>query len=266
MLALARRTLLAAAALSLLSGAALAAPLRIVASPVPHAEILRFVKDKLAPDLDIQVIEISGDIRPNSLVLNGDADANFFQHAPYLHTEEAQLGTTFAATASTHIEPLGIYSHKVKSLAEVPAGATVAVPNNVTNLSRALNLLQAGGLITLKAGLKDGQLATPSDIAANPKRIAIVQVAPAQLPRAIDDVTLSVINGNYALEAGLIPAKDALALEKAENNPYANIFVTTKALAQDPRVRRLSALLASPEVAAFIRETYRGSVVPVHGG
>ncbi len=154
----------------------------------------------------------------------------------------------------------------MKSLADVPVGATVALPNNVTNLSRALNLLQANGLITLKAGLKDGQLATPSDIADNPKRIALVQVAPAQLPRSIDDVTLAIINGNYALEAGLTPAKDALALEKAENNPYANIFVTTQALAKDPRVQRLSTLLASPEVATFIREKYRGSVVPVHGG
>lgn len=266
MLAFARRTLLAAAALSLLSGAALSAPLRIVASSVPHAEILRFVKEKLAPDLDVAIIEISGDIRPNSLILHGDADANFFQHAPYLRTEEAQLGTTFAVTAATHIEPLGIYSRKVKSLADVPAGATVALPNNVTNLSRALNLLQASGLITLKAGLKDGQLATPSDVADNPKRIALIQVAPAQLPRSIDDVTLAIINGNYALEAGLTPAKDALALEKAENNPYANIFVTTQALAKDPRVQRLSTLLASPEVATFIREKYRGSVVPVHGG
>ncbi|MFE1599512.1 MetQ/NlpA family ABC transporter substrate-binding protein [Methylobacterium sp. ID0610] len=266
MLTLARRTLIAVAALAALAGSATAAPLRVVASSVPHAEILRFVTQKLAPDLDVAIIEISGDIRPNALVLNGDADANFFQHGPYLRSEEKQLGTTFAVTAATHIEPLGIYSRKIGKLSEVPAGATVAVPNNVTNLSRALNLLQASGLITLKSGLADGQLATPSDIADNPKAISIVQVAPPQLPRSIDDVTLAVINGNYALEAGLTPATDALALEKAENNPYANIFVTTPALATDPRVQRLSALLASPEVAAFIRETYRGSVIAVHGG
>ncbi|MGY2049194.1 MetQ/NlpA family ABC transporter substrate-binding protein [Methylobacterium sp. JK268] len=262
----ARRTLLALAGLALLAGPAAADPLRIVASPVPHAEILSFVKDKLAPDLDIRIIEISGDIRPNALVRDGDADANFFQHTPYLRSEETQLGTRFAVTAATHIEPLGLYSNKVKSLADVPVGATVSVPNNVTNLSRALALLQANGLIRLKPGLGEGQFATPADIADNPKKLAIVQVAPPQLPRSLDDVALAVINGNYALEAGLTPAKDALALEKAEGNPYANIFVTTERLAADPRVQRLSALLTSPEVAAFIREKYRGSVIPVHGG
>lgn len=265
MLSLTRKVLLALASLVAAIGPAAAEPLRIVAASVPHAEILRFVKDRLAPDLDFRIIEISGDIRPNSLVANGDADANFFQHAPYLRSEEKQLGTRFAVTATTHIEPLGIYSKKVKSLSEVPSGAAVSVPNNVTNLSRALKLLEANGLIKLKAEAAAGQLATPTDIVDNPRKISIVQVAPAQLPRSIDDVALAIINGNYALESGLSPAKDALALEGAQNNPYANIFVTTEKLAADPRILRLSKLLESPEVAAFITEKYRGSVLPANG-
>lgn len=247
------------------STARAAAPLRVVASSVPHAEILGFVQDKLAPDLPLRIIEISGDIRPNRLILDGDADANFFQHVPYLRAEEAELGVRFAVTATVHVEPLGLYSRRVRSLADLPKGATVALSNNVTNFSRGLKLLQENGLIRLAPG-RDGTFATAADIAENPKSLGFVEVAPPQLPRSLDDVALSVINGNYALEAGLDPARDSLGLERAENNPYANVLVTTQALAQDGRVLRLATLLQSSETAAFIRARYRGSVIPVARG
>jgi len=141
----------------------------------------------------------------------------------------------------------------------------VAVPNNVTNLSRALYLLQDHGLIRLKPGFNDPATdqATPKDIAENPKQLKILEIESPQIPRALDDVDLAVINGNYALEAGLSPAKDALGLERASNNPYANIVVTTPALQDDPRIRQLAKDLASPQVAKFINDTYSGSVIPV---
>ena len=261
-----RRVLLTGSlALLAASTARAAAPLRVVASSVPHAEILGFVQDKLAPDLPLRIIEISGDIRPNRLILDGDADANFFQHVPYLRAEEAELGVRFAVTATVHVEPLGLYSRRVRSLADLPKGATVALSNNVTNFSRGLKLLQENGLIRLAPG-RDGTFATAADIAENPKFLGFVEVAPPQLPRSLDDVALSVINGNYALEAGLDPARDSLGLERAENNPYANVLVTTQALAQDARVLRLATLLQSSETAAFIRARYRGSVIPVARG
>lgn len=266
---LSRRSLLplsaAALCLGLLpSGVVLAddAPLKVLASAVPHAEILAFIQRKLAPDLKLKIIEITGELRVNDLTLAGDVDANFFQHKPYLETDEATLKTKFAITATVHIEPLGIYSRKIKSLDAVPNGAKVTLSNSVTNTSRGLHLLQQAGLIKLSPGLT--RLATIRDVAENPKNIKLIEVDPAQLPRTLDDVDLAVVNGNYALQAGLIPATDALALEKAEGNPYANLLVTVPAKANDPRIKRLSALLEGPEVAAFIRERYKGSVIPVH--
>ena len=258
-----RRTLLAGS-LALAAGAARAAPapLRVVASSVPHAEILQFVGERLAPDLPLRTIEISGDLRPNALVRDGDADANFFQHVPFLRAEEAAMGVRFAVVAAVHVEPLGLYSRRAPALAALPQGGLVALSNNVTNLSRGLTLLQESGLIRLRPG-GEGTFATTDDIAENPKGLRFVEIAPPQLPRSLDDVALAVINGNYALEAGLEPARDALALERVEASPYANVLVTAQALAQDPRVLRLAGLLTSAEVAAFIRGRYRGSVVPV---
>ncbi|MBA9064211.1 D-methionine transport system substrate-binding protein [Methylobacterium fujisawaense] len=258
-----RRLFLSGAlALSMAPARAATAPLRVVASSVPHAEILEFVADKLAPDLPLKTIEISGDLRPNALLRDGDADANFFQHVPFLRSEEAAMGVRFAVVAAVHIEPLGLYSRRAESVADVPAGGTVALSNSVSNTSRGLSLLQANGLIRLRA--KDaGVNATLDDVLENPKNFRFVEIAPPQLPRSLDDVAIAVINGNYALEAGLEPARDALALERAEGNPYANVLVTTEGLAKDPRIQRLATLLTSAEVAAFIRSRYRGSVIPV---
>lgn len=246
--------------------AAGAAPLRVIASPVPHAEILRFVQKQLAADLALQIIEINNALRPNELLARGEVDANFFQHVPYLRQQEQDLGTRFAVIAAVHIEPLGIYSRRIRTLDAIPDKATVSIPNNITNLSRALYLLQDQKLISLRPDLdaRERQLATPHDIVGNAHHLKIIQVDSAQIARSLDDVTIAVINGNYALEIGLTPSKDALALESAKNNPYANVLVTMPNLQDDPRIQRLAKLLTSPEVATFIRERYRGSVIPVN--
>lgn len=256
---------LAGIALSLsLAWSVSAEPLRIAADPVPHAEILNFIQ-KQDPSLDLKVVELTGGVNANELLANGDVDANYFQHVPYLKDQEKALGKTFAVAATVHIEPLGIYSHKYKDLKTLPQGATIAVPNNATNLSRALFLLQSQGLIKLDAkfSASGSTLVTPKDIVDNPHQVKILEIESPQIPRSLDDVDLAVINGNYALEAGLTPAKDALGLESASNNPYANILVTNPQLASDPRIKKLAKDLTSPQVAAFIRQHYNGSVIPV---
>ncbi|ELY6224248.1 MetQ/NlpA family ABC transporter substrate-binding protein [Cronobacter muytjensii] len=255
---------LAGLTLLVATGLQAAEPLRIAADPVPHAEILNYIKT-LDPKLDLKVVELSSGVNANELLANGDVDANYFQHLPYLKDQEKALGKTFAVAATVHVEPLGIYSHKYKDFKTVPEGATVAVPNNVTNLSRALFLLQKQGLITLKAGFNDpaSSLATPNDIRENPKNLKILEIESPQIPRSLDDVDLAVINGNYALEAGLTPAKDALGLESADHNPYANLLVTNPTLVNDPRIKALAKDLQSPQVAEFIRQHYNGSVIPV---
>ncbi|HID5409090.1 TPA: MetQ/NlpA family ABC transporter substrate-binding protein [Klebsiella pneumoniae] len=227
-----------ALSLSLAWTSAQAAALRVAADPVPHAEILNYIK-KIDPSLDLKVVELTSGVNANELLASGDVDANYFQHVPYLKDQEKALGKTFAVAATVHIEPLGIYSHKHKDFSSLPENATVAVPNNTTTL------------------------ATPKDIVENPKHLKILEIESPQIPRSLDDVDLAVINGNYALEAGLVPAKDALGLESAEHNPYANILVTTPALANDPRIKALAKDLTSPQVAEFIRKTYNGSVIPV---
>ena len=259
-----KKRFLALAGLSLLIAQSLqAAPLRVAADPLPHAEILEYVKT-LDPKLDLKIVELSGGVNANELLAAGDVDANYFQHLPYLKDQEKALRKTFAVAASVHIEPLGIYSRKVKSLAALPEGASIAVPNNTTNLSRALWLLQDKGVIKLNAQGETGStLVTPKDISENPKKIKIVEIESPQLPRSLDDVDAAIINGNYALEAGLTPAKDALGLESAAHNPYANLLVTTPELAKDPRVLQLAKDLRSPQVAEFIRKNYQGSVIPV---
>ncbi len=258
-------------ALYMLSGLSLliaqslhAAPLRVAADPIPHAEILEYVKT-IDPKLDLKIVEMSsGGINPNELLASGDVDANYFQHLPYLKDQEKALGKTFSVAAAVHIEPLGIYSHKVKSLAALPQGASIAVPNNASNLSRSLHLLQDKGLIKLNnTGDATTTLVTPEDITDNPKKIKIVQIESPQIPRALDDVDAAIINGNYALEAGLVPAKDSLGLESADHNPYANLLVTRPELLKDPRIIELAKDLTSPQVAKFIREKYSGSVIPI---
>ncbi|MFJ8947128.1 MetQ/NlpA family ABC transporter substrate-binding protein [Streptomyces sp. NPDC102395] len=236
-------------------------PLIVAASPTPHAEILNYVKDNLAKkaDLDLQVQEFTDYVTPNTATQDGSVGANYFQNQPYLDDFNKKNGTDIVPVVTVHLEPLGLYSNKVKSLDALKSGSTVAVPNDTVNEARALKLLAANGLITLKDGADNS--ATPADIAKNPKNLKFKELEAAQTPRSLNDVDAAVVNGNYALSAGLKPAKQALALEKAENNPYGNFLAVKKGNEDDPRVQKLAKLLTSPEVKKFIADKYAGSVV-----
>jgi len=244
------------------TGTAASNTLRIGASPVPHAEILAYVRDNLAPQagLQLDIVEFTDYVQPNLALRDEQIDANYFQHVPYMEDFGQEHSIAMAAAASVHIEPLGVYSRSLADLAATPDGATVAIPNDATNGGRALQLLAANGLLTLREGV--GTAATVADIAANPKNLQISELEAAQLPRALDDVDLAVINGNYALEIGLKPAEDALALESGENNPYANILTVLDGKQSDPNIQKLADLLTSPEVKQFIEERYEGTVIP----
>ncbi|BCJ69953.1 MetQ/NlpA family ABC transporter substrate-binding protein [Polymorphospora rubra] len=236
-------------------------PLKVGVSPVPHGEILKYVQDNLAAaeGLELEIVEFNDYIQPNVALRDEQLDANYFQHIPYLDEEKAAKGYDFTALAPVHIEPLGIYSKKVKSLAEVPDGGVVAIPNDPSNSGRALNLLAANGLLTLKEGV--GVKATEADIATNPKNLKIESLEAAQLPRSLDDTSISIINGNYAISTGLNPATDALALESGENNPYANLVVVRAGDETDERIVKLEKLLHSAQVKQFITDKYQGSVL-----
>ncbi|MDX6362791.1 MAG: D-methionine transport system substrate-binding protein [Streptomyces sp.] len=237
-------------------------PLVVAASPVPHAEILDFVKDNLAKKagLDLQVKEFTDYVTPNTATEDGSVGANYFQNQPYLDDFNQKKGTHIVPVVTVHLEPLGLYSHKVKKADDLKSGATVAVPNDTVNEARALKLLAANGIITLKDGA--GNAATPKDIAKNPKNLKFKELEAAQTPRSLDDVDAAVINGNYAIESDLKPSKDALVLESAKNNPYGNFLAVKKGNEDDPRVKKLAKLLTSPEVKKFIEDKYDGSVIP----
>ncbi|MFC8674412.1 MetQ/NlpA family ABC transporter substrate-binding protein [Streptomyces griseorubiginosus] len=236
-------------------------PLVVAASPTPHAEILNFVKENLAKKagLDLEVKEFTDYVTPNTATEDGSVDANYFQNQPYLDDFNKKRGTHIAPVVTVHLEPLGLYSHKVKSADALKSGATIAVPNDSVNEARALKLLAANGLITLKDGV--GNEATPSDITKNPKNLKFKELEAAQTPRSLDDVDAAVVNGNYAIEADLKPAKDALVLESAKNNPYGNFLAVKEGNQDDPRVKKLAKLLTSPEVKKFIQDKYAGSVI-----
>ncbi|XTZ17221.1 MetQ/NlpA family ABC transporter substrate-binding protein [Micromonospora echinospora] len=236
------------------------AALRVGVSPVPHGEILTYVRDNLAEKagLELEIVEFTDYVQPNRALADGQLDANYFQHVPYLDEEKAAKGYRFTALKPVHIEPLGVYSKKVDSLADLPAKGVVAIPNDPSNSGRALNLLADNGVITLREGA--GVKATTRDILDNPKQLEFRELEAAQLPRSLDDTAASVINGNYAIDAGLTPATDALALEKGDGNPYANLLVVRDGGDSDPRVRKLEELLHSAEVKTFIGDRYKGSV------
>lgn len=240
-------------------------PLVVAASPTPHARILDFVRDNLAAGagLDLQVKEFSDYVLPNTATEQGQVDANFFQHKPYLDDFNEKNGTHLVAVADVELEPLGVYSHKAGSLSDLKDGATVEVPNDTTNEARALGLLAANGLITLRDGT--GQTATPADVTANPRHLHFKELEAAQLPRSLGDVDAGVINGNYAIEGGLDPARDALVTEEAAGNPYANVLVVKKGRENDPRVVKLVKLLRSPQVEQYIKDTFKGAVIPAFG-
>ena len=239
--------------------------LKVGASPTPHAEILEVAKDILAEQgIDLEIVEFTDYIQPNVAVEDGDLDANYFQHITYLNNFNAENGTHLVSVANIHYEPFGIYAGKTASLEELADGATVGIPNDPTNGGRALLLLQEQGLITLpeEAGLEP----TVLDIVDNPKNLNIEELEAAQLPRSLDSLDLAVINGNYAMEAGLTVA-DALAIESAQGvaaEAYGNILVTKEGNENDPAIQALAAALQSNEVRSFIENTYTdGSVQPI---
>ena len=225
----------------------------------PHAEIMEQVKKLLEKDgVQMKVIEFTDYIQPNAALAAGDLDANSYQHQPYLDAQIKDRGYKFVSVGSTITFPMGVYSKKIKSLNDLKTGARVGVPNDPTNGGRALLVLQAKGVIKLKAdaGLK----ATPLDIVENPKKVKIVELDAAQLPRSLDDFDAAVINGNYAESAGLSPTKDAIAVE-ASTGPYANVIAVRIADKDKPWVAKLVKAYHSPEVKKFVLEKYKGSVI-----
>ncbi len=237
--------------------------LKIGATPVPHAEILNFVKPLAEKKgLKIEVIEFTDYVRPNIALADGELDANYFQHIPYLETFSADRGLDLVSVGPVHLEPLGLYSTKLETVADIPEGATITIPDDPSNAGRALNLLAQNGLIELKEGV--GIEATPRDIAANPRNLKIELLNAEQLPRTLQDVDAAVINTNYYLEAqkNLNLQANVLARESAENNPYANIVAVRRGDENRPEIKLLMEVLQSPEVKKFIEETYGGAVTP----
>ncbi|MBS4080156.1 MULTISPECIES: MetQ/NlpA family ABC transporter substrate-binding protein [Pseudomonas] len=234
--------------------------LTVAATPVPHAEILEFVKPALAKEgVDLKVKVFTDYIQPNVQVAEKRLDANFFQHQPYLDEFNKAKGTNLVAVTGVHLEPLGAYSSKIKDLKDLPSGANVVIPNDATNGGRALLLLAKAGVITLKD--PTNILSTVKDIATNPKDLKIRELEAATIPRVLTQVDLALINTNYALEAKLDPSKDALVIE-GNDSPYVNILVSRPDNKDSDAMQKLAAALHSPEVKKFITEKYKGAVLP----
>jgi D-methionine transport system substrate-binding protein len=238
--------------------------LTIGASPTPHAEILAQVVDTLAEQgITLTIQEFTDYVLPNTALNDGELQANYFQHQPYLDQFNAENGTNIVPAGSIHYEPLGIYPGKTARLEDLKDGATVAIPNDGSNEARALLLLQDKGLITLKDGA--GFEATVKDIADNPKNLKIKEIAAEQLSRSLQDVDVAVINGNYAIDAGLNAATDALAKEEVDSvsaTTYANIIAVNAGDETKPEIQALVAALQSDAIRQFIEEKYQGAVVP----
>ena len=263
-----RRTLiLAAAALALAAcgqgtekAADGAAPLIVGATAVPHAEILEFLKPTLAAEgFPIEIKVFNDYVQPNTQLAERRIDANYFQTKPYLDEFNAARGSDLVTVAGIHVEPLGAYSRRVRTLAELPNGADVAIPNDASSIGRSLILLQTAGLIRLKDPANP--LQTLRDIAENPKNLRFRELESATLPRVLDQVDMAVINTNYALDAGLKPRSDALTLEGGDS-PYVNYLVSRADNQNDPRIQALATALRSQAVKDFIAQKYEGAVVP----
>ena len=234
--------------------------LTVAATPVPHAEILKFVQPQLAKEgVELKVKEFTDYIQPNVQVAEKRLDANFFQHQPYLDEFNKAKGTGLVSVAGVHLEPLGAYSDKLKSLDALPSGATVVIPNDATNGGRALLLLDKAGVIKLKDN--GNILSTVKDLVENPKNLKFRELEAATIPRVLTQVDLALINTNYALEAKLDPKKDALVIEGSDS-PYVNILVARPDNKDSEAMKKLVDALHSPEMKQFINERYKGAVVP----
>ncbi len=234
--------------------------LTVGATAVPHAEILEVVKPLMAKQgikLDVRVF--NDYVQPNDQLAQKQIDVNYFQTKPYLDAYNRDRGSHLVTVIGVHVEPFGAYSHRFKSIGELPDGADVVIPNDPSNNSRALLLLQSAGIIKLKDSA--GELATQKEIVENPKGLKFRELDSAMLPRVLDQVDLALINTNYALDAGLNPTKDALVIEN-KDSPYVNYLVSREDNKDDPRVQALAKALTSPEVKTFIEQKYKGAVLP----
>ncbi len=228
------------------------------ATPVPHKEILEKVKPILEKQgYELKIVEFTDYVTPNTALAEGQLDANFFQHIPYLNKFKTDKNLDLTYTVKVHIEPMAVYSKTLKSLNDLKQGAVIAIPNDATNGARALKVLEAAGLIKLKSG----ELVSKLDITENKKGIVIKELEAPQLPRILGDVDAAVINTNYALEAGLNPTKDALAIE-AKDSPYANVLAVRTEDKDKDYIKALSAALNSDEIKKFIQDKYQGSIIP----
>ena len=234
---------------------------KVGASPVPHAEILEVIKPELAKEgIKLEIVEFNDYVQPNLATNDKEIDANFFQHEPYLKnfvTEHPEL--KLANVLGVHIEPMGIYSHKIKNINEVKDGAQVSIPSDPTNGGRALLLLERAGLLKLKDGV--GAAATVQDVVDNPKKLVFKEIEAPQLPRTLDDVDISVINTNWAMQADLVPTRDALFMED-KTSPYVNILVVRQGDESRPEIQALMKALHSEAVKNFINEKYKGAIIP----
>lgn len=237
--------------------------IKVGAVPVPHAEILKHIQPAAEKEgLKIEIVEFTDYVQPNLALADKQIDANYFQHVPYLETFSADRKLSLASVGPVHLEPLGLYSTKVKSLGEIKEGAQIAIPDDPSNTGRALALLAQQGLIKLKEGV--GVKGTPADIVENPKKLNITLMNAEVLPRTLADTTASIINGNYYLEAqkSLNLNAAVLARESAKDNPYANIVAVRTGDESRPEIQKLIKLLQSDDVKKFIESTYNGAVIP----
>ena len=237
--------------------------IKIGVSPEPHRKIV----DAAVPVLEkegykVEITEFNDYVLPNTALSEGELDANYFQHTPYLNEENKSRNLNLVSAGSIHLEPMGLYSKKIKSLDEIQDGATIAVPNDSSNEARALKLLAANGLIEVK----DGELVTPADITSNPKNLKFTELEAAAVPRSIDDVDAAVINSNYAIPAGFNPTNDSIIIEDKDSEaakPYANIVAVRSGDENSEKIKALVKALQSDEVRDFINKEYDGAVIPV---
>jgi D-methionine transport system substrate-binding protein len=233
--------------------------IRVGATPIPHAELLNFIKPLLEKEnINLEIVEFQDYVQPNTALVDKELDANFFQHQPYLDSFNKERNQNLVSAGSVHVEPLALYSKSIKNISELKDGGVIAIPNDPSNASRALLLLQSNGILKLKDG---GSItSTEKDIIENPKNLKIELAEAAQLPRVLEDVDAAVINTNYALPAGLNPVKDALIIE-GKDSPYANNIVVRNGDEERAELKKLVEVLNSAEVKKFIEDKYQGAIV-----
>lgn len=234
--------------------------LKVGATAIPHAEILEHIKPALEKEgIKLEIKVFNDYVLPNTQVAEKELDANFFQHVPYLEAQNKERKLSLVNVVGVHIEPIGLYSQKIKSLDELKDGATIAIPNDPSNEIRALLLLQKNGLIKLKDGIQyEG---TVNDVVENSKNLQFKSLEAAMIPRNLGEVDAAIINTNYALEAKLSPTNDAIVIEDADS-PYVNILVAREDNKDSDAIKKLAAALTTPDVKAFLQEKYGEAIVP----